>query len=49
MVKGAGYVATVTGWPLFFAICVMVAVPSLVLLTLLQRRGHFDALGPVKV
>ena len=49
MVKGAGYVATATGGPLFFAICVMVAVPSLVLLTWLQRRGHFDELGPVKV
>jgi PAT family beta-lactamase induction signal transducer AmpG len=32
MAKGAGYVATATGWPLFFAICVMVAT-SIVLLT----------------
>jgi PAT family beta-lactamase induction signal transducer AmpG len=47
--SGAGYVAKTTGWPLFFAVCVLVAVPSLVLLALLQRRGHFDALGPVKV
>jgi len=47
--SGAGYVAKATGWPLFFAICVVVAVPSLILLAWLQRRGHFDALGPVKV
>jgi PAT family beta-lactamase induction signal transducer AmpG len=30
-------------------ICVVVAVPSLILLTWLQRRGHFAALGPVRV
>ena len=47
--SGAGYVAKAAGWPLFFAICVVVAVPSLILLGRLQRRGHFDALGPVKV
>jgi len=29
---------------LFFMICVVVAVPSLVLLAWLQRRGHFDGL-----
>jgi MFS transporter, PAT family, beta-lactamase induction signal transducer AmpG len=47
--SGAGYVATATGWPLFFAVCVLVAIPSLILLLWLQRRGHFDALGPVRV
>lgn len=47
--SGAGYVATATGWPLFFVVCVLVAIPSLILLLWLQRRGHFDALGPVKV
>ncbi|UGV28286.1 MFS transporter [Rhodopseudomonas boonkerdii] len=46
---GAGYVAQATGWPLFFVISVLVAVPSLVLLLWLQRRGHFAALGPVRV
>ncbi len=45
----AGYVAKATGWPLFFAMCVVVAVPSLILLTYLQRRGHFKVLGPIKV
>jgi PAT family beta-lactamase induction signal transducer AmpG len=47
--SGAGYVATATGWPLFFVISVLVAVPSLILLAWLQRRGHFDELEPVKV
>jgi MFS transporter, PAT family, beta-lactamase induction signal transducer AmpG len=46
---GAGYIAKATGWPLFFAICVAVAVPSLILLAWLQRRGHFDALEPSTV
>ncbi len=47
--SGAGYVAKATGWPLFFAICVVVAVPSLILLAWLQRRGHFESLGPIRV
>jgi PAT family beta-lactamase induction signal transducer AmpG len=47
--SGAGYVAETTGWPLFFVISVLVAVPSLILLAWLQRRGHFETLGPVKV
>ena len=47
--SGAGYVAEATGWPLFFVISVVVAVPSLILLAWLQRRGHFEAVGPVKV
>jgi len=42
--SGAGYVAKATGWPMFFVICVLVAIPSLVLLAWLQRRGHFDGL-----
>src|SRR3954462_15940287 len=47
--SGAGYVAKATGWPVFFAICVVVAVPSLMLLAWLQRRGHFDGLGTARV
>ena len=46
---GAGYVAQATGWPVFFVISMAVALPSLVLLLWLQRRGHFEALGPVRV
>ncbi|MGH6716669.1 MAG: AmpG family muropeptide MFS transporter, partial [Bradyrhizobium sp.] len=45
----AGFVAKATGWPLFFVICVVVAVPGLTLLSWLQRRGHFARLAPVKV
>jgi len=41
----AGYVAAATGWPLFFAICVLVALPSFVLLAWLQWRGHFRKLA----
>jgi PAT family beta-lactamase induction signal transducer AmpG len=47
--SGAGYVAKATGWPLFFAICVLVAMPSLILLAWLQRRGHFGTLEPVRI
>ena len=47
--SGAGYVAKATGWPLFFIICVVVAVPSLILLAYLQRRGHFAALETPRV
>ena len=47
--SGAGFVADSTGWPLFFVICVLVAIPSLVLLTYLQKRGHFETLGPVRI
>jgi PAT family beta-lactamase induction signal transducer AmpG len=45
----AGYVAKATGWPVFFVICMLVAIPSLILLVWLQRRGHFAALGKVRV
>lgn len=47
--SGAGYLAKATGWPMFFAISVLVAIPSLMLLAYLQKRGHFEALGPVRV
>src|SRR6202165_412372 len=47
--SGAGYVAKATGWPLFFAICVVVAVPSLILLAWLQRRRHFEGLETARV
>src|SRR6201995_3809624 len=47
--SGAGYIAKAVGWPVFFAICVLVAIPSLILLAWLQKRRHFDALGPIRV
>lgn len=46
--SGAGYVAAATGWPLFFVVSVLVAIPSLLLMIWLQRRGHFKALETVK-
>jgi PAT family beta-lactamase induction signal transducer AmpG len=41
---GAGYLAQATGWPLFFVLSALVALPSLILLAWLQRRGHFEGL-----
>jgi MFS transporter, PAT family, beta-lactamase induction signal transducer AmpG len=41
---GAGLIAEMAGWPLFFSICVLAGIPSLLLLAWLQRRGHFTAL-----
>ncbi|HEY0330152.1 MAG TPA: MFS transporter [Rhodopseudomonas sp.] len=46
--SGAGYLAKATGWPAFFVICVLVAIPSLILLAWLQRRGHFADLGAIR-
>jgi PAT family beta-lactamase induction signal transducer AmpG len=42
---GAGYVAEASGWPTFFAISALTAIPSLFLLVWLQRRGHFEGLA----
>jgi len=42
--SAAGFVAAATGWPLFFAIAALVAIPGLLLLTWLQRGGHFATL-----
>jgi MFS transporter, PAT family, beta-lactamase induction signal transducer AmpG len=39
-----GYIVKATGWPLFFVISMLVAIPSLLLLLWLQQRRHFDAL-----
>jgi len=41
---GAGFIAERTGWPLFFIISALTALPSLVLLVWLQQRGHFAGL-----
>jgi MFS transporter, PAT family, beta-lactamase induction signal transducer AmpG len=42
--SGAGYVAARTGWPLFFVISTVAALPSFALLAWLQARRHFDGL-----
>jgi len=39
-----GYVAEATGWPIFFVISALTAIPSLFLLAWLQQRRHFDGL-----
>jgi MFS transporter, PAT family, beta-lactamase induction signal transducer AmpG len=49
LVAPAGYVAKATGWPMFFVVSSLVAIPSLLLLAWLQRRGHFAALGPTRI
>ena len=40
-VIATGFVAQAVGWPLFFLGTIVAAVPSLLLMVWLQRRGHF--------
>ena len=49
LASGGGFVAEASGWALFFAITALAAIPSLILLWWLQRRGHFDQLVPAKI
>jgi PAT family beta-lactamase induction signal transducer AmpG len=42
--SGAGFIAAGTGWAWFFVICALAGIPSLVLLWMLQRGGHFERL-----
>jgi PAT family beta-lactamase induction signal transducer AmpG len=44
--SSAGFVAEATGWAWFFVISALAAIPSLLLLVWLQRRGHFAGLEP---
>jgi PAT family beta-lactamase induction signal transducer AmpG len=46
---GSGYLQDATGWFGYFLLCAASAIPSFLLLAYLQRRKHFEALGPVKV
>lgn len=39
-----GFLAATVGWPVFFVLCAAAAIPGLVVLGVLQRRGHFAAL-----
>jgi PAT family beta-lactamase induction signal transducer AmpG len=41
---GAGFIAERVGWPIFFVISALTALPSLLLLVWLQQRNHFDGL-----
>ena len=45
LASGGGFVAEATGWAIFFAITAASAIPSLLLLAWLQKRGHFQRLG----
>src|SRR5262249_50936294 len=42
---GAGFIAERTGWPWFFIISALTALPGMVLLVWLQQRGHFTRLA----
>jgi PAT family beta-lactamase induction signal transducer AmpG len=42
---GNGYLAHATGWVWYFLICAAAAIPSFILLSYLQRRGHFASLA----
>jgi PAT family beta-lactamase induction signal transducer AmpG len=44
LASGGGFIAEDWGWVTFFIITALAAIPSLVLLWWLQRRGHFKAL-----
>lgn len=44
----SGFVAQSTGWAWFFAISALTAIPGILLLWWLQRRGHFDTLAREK-
>ena len=43
--SGAGFIAESTGWPFFFILSTLMAIPSLMLMVWLQHRGHFAALA----
>ncbi|HXI06092.1 MAG: AmpG family muropeptide MFS transporter [Bradyrhizobium sp.] len=45
---GSGYLAEATGWFGYFLVCTASAIPSFILLAYLQRRGHFETLGPAR-
>jgi MFS transporter, PAT family, beta-lactamase induction signal transducer AmpG len=45
---GSGYMQEATGWFGYFLLCAASAIPSFILLAYLQRRGHFETLGPQK-
>jgi PAT family beta-lactamase induction signal transducer AmpG len=42
--SGTGYIVGFIGWPVFFMVTALAALPALALLAWLQKRGHFDTL-----
>ncbi|HJZ30017.1 MAG TPA: MFS transporter [Hyphomicrobiaceae bacterium] len=45
---GTGYLAALAGWPGFFLLTTLAAVPALIVLAVLQRRGHFAELADAR-
>ncbi len=45
--SGSGFVAKSAGWPTFFLVTAIAAIPAFLLLAHLQRRGHFEGLAPI--
>lgn len=48
LAASGGYVAEATGWFWFFVVTALAAIPSILLLWWLQRRGHFEQLAGAK-
>ncbi len=48
LAASGGYVAEATGWFWFFVVTALAAIPSILLLWWLQRRGHFEQLAGTK-
>jgi PAT family beta-lactamase induction signal transducer AmpG len=48
LAASGGYVAEATGWFWFFIVTALSAIPSILLLMWLQRRGHFATLAAEK-
>lgn len=48
LAASGGYVAEATGWFWFFFVTALSAIPSIILLWWLQRRGHFETLEAEK-
>jgi MFS transporter, PAT family, beta-lactamase induction signal transducer AmpG len=46
--SGTGFVVDAIGWPAFFVATALAALPALVLLAWLQRRGHFAPLDTAR-
>jgi PAT family beta-lactamase induction signal transducer AmpG len=42
---GTGFLAAALGWPAFFLATTLAALPALLLLASLQRRGHFAGIA----
>jgi len=47
--SGTGYAAEALGWPTYFVSTTLTALPALLLLMWLQRRGHFGTLDADRV